>query len=66
MTEAMKMIEEHLQTVFVKVTPQYQTPSTGMPGQIRSAELRREDLLQHLMLRPDVAWPRGSGPAITC
>lgn len=53
--ETMKMIEEHLQTVFVKVTPSYQAPNLGFPG-LRTMELRPSD----------IAWPGGVMPAITC
>lgn len=59
-------IKDHLQTVFIKVTPQYQAPSTGMPGQIRSAELRHEDALRHLMSAPINPWPGSGVPALIC
>ena len=54
-TEQWKSITEHLQTVFVKVTPAYQAPTLGFPG-VRTSELRSSD----------VTWPGGVMPAITC
>ncbi|WP_330208667.1 hypothetical protein [Pseudomonas sp. Z13] len=53
--EQWKSITEHLQTVFVKVTPAYQAPSLGFPG-IRTMELRPSD----------IARPGGAAPLITC
>ena len=53
--EQWQSIKDHLQTVFVKVTPAYQAPSLGFPG-MRTLELRPSD----------IAWPGGVAPAITC
>jgi hypothetical protein len=46
-----KSITEHLNTVFVKVTPAYQAPKLGFPGSvgIRTLELRPEDQLRQYM-----------------
>ena len=64
--ETMKMIEEHLQTVFMKVTPAYQPPNIGLPGAIRSSEFRHEDHLRSVIGNPNVTWPLGGAPVITC
>jgi hypothetical protein len=43
--EQWKSINEHLQTVFAKVTPAYVPPSFGFPGHgIRTLELRPSDI----------------------
>jgi hypothetical protein len=68
--EQWQSIKEHLQTVFVKVTPQISvTPMAPMhPGQsgIRTLELRPADRLAELMRGSTIAWPGGVAPTITC
>lgn len=66
--ETMKMIEEHLQTVFSKVTPTHQPPTLGVSGQfdVRTLELRPEDRLRQYMGDHKKLWPNGDAPVITC
>ena len=66
--EQWKSITEHLQTVFVKVTPTYQPPSLGFPGGagIRTLEARPEDKLREHVRDMTAVWPQGLAPVITC